>query len=246
MPEAVAERADDTIRDTLDWSGPLSDAHSPVPELNLLEELQRRVPAFSLGLDYLGSFGDTSGIDTWSKDPEFLDRFRSFAVVNASGSRYALWRVDDRSDLATLPVVVFGDEGGIGLVARNLRELFQQLGRDRALYVGDYAAWFDDETDDDNGDSDDDGGDRDRDGDGDCKGHGDRDGQGDTDSGIRDNAEYLAWLKEHFGLTAAPDPNALVAAAEEEFAERFANWFGRFVDDEDFVDDFMDEMAGNG
>ncbi|MEU5303462.1 hypothetical protein [Streptomyces noursei] len=184
-----------------------------------------------------GRFGDTSGIDTWSKDPEFLDRFRSFAVANASESRYALWRVDDRADLATLPVVVFGDEGGIGLVARNLRELFQQLGCDRALYVGDYSAWFDDEADDETDD--------DSDGDGGDGGDRDRDGDGDAGFEIRDNGEYLAWLKEHFGLAAAPDPNVLVAAAEEEFAERFANWFGRFVDDEDFVDDFMDEMAGN-
>ncbi|MCZ1013123.1 hypothetical protein [Streptomyces noursei] len=180
--------------------------------------------------------------------------------ANASGSRYALWRVDDRAELATLPVVVFGDEGGIGLVARNLRELFQQLGCDRALHVGDYSAWFDDETDDEtddeadddsddeaDDDSDDDGGDRDgdREGDRDREGHSDRGGDGDAGSGIRGNGEYLAWLKEHFGLAAAPDPDALAAAAEEEFAERFVNGFGRFVDDEDFVDDFMDEPAGN-
>jgi hypothetical protein len=55
---------------------------------------------------------------------------------------YALWRVDDRSDLATLPVVVFGDEGGQHVVARNLRELFQLLGYDSEIHVDWDEAYF--------------------------------------------------------------------------------------------------------
>ncbi|MET7465682.1 hypothetical protein [Nonomuraea sp. NPDC005501] len=47
----------------------------------------------------------------------------SFAQANSSGSMYAIWRKDDRADLATPPVVALGDEGGIHLVARDVREL---------------------------------------------------------------------------------------------------------------------------
>src|SRR4051794_33348434 len=100
-----------------------SDPYSPVPELNLLMALQNRL-GFENYADGFGltDFGDTSGVEAgWSKDPEFLSRLVPFAQANGTGSMYALWRVDDRSDLATLPVVVFGDEGGQHVVARNLR-----------------------------------------------------------------------------------------------------------------------------
>ncbi|GAA2091863.1 hypothetical protein [Actinomadura alba] len=116
---------------------------APVPELNLLKELQERIAGGNISRGFhLTDFGDTCGIDTWSEDPEFLDNLLAFANANKSGSIYVLWRIDHRADLATLPVVVFGDEGGIGVVARNLRELFQQLTCDRTLYVGDYSVGF--------------------------------------------------------------------------------------------------------
>lgn len=50
--------------------------------------------------------------------------------------------MDDRADLATLPVVVFGDEGGLSVVARNLRELRQLLGYDCEISVFDDEAYF--------------------------------------------------------------------------------------------------------
>ncbi|MGY0061147.1 hypothetical protein ACWY4P_32165 [Streptomyces sp. LZ34] len=53
----------------------MSAAYSPVPELNLLKELEDRVGGenISTGFD-LREFGATTGIDTWSQDPEFLDK----------------------------------------------------------------------------------------------------------------------------------------------------------------------------
>ncbi|MFD8542602.1 hypothetical protein [Streptomyces sp. NPDC059649] len=193
----------------------MSDVYSPVPELNLLKELEDRIGGenISTGFD-LTEFGSTAGIDTWSKDPEFLGSFASFALANATGSIYALWRIDGRANWADMPVVVFGDEGGLALVAGNLRDFFQQLACDKALYVGDYDAGFDDEDD-----------------------------QNDEDRGEHDrHGEYLAWLEQHFGLTPAENPNALVIAAEKELATRFANWVGRFVDDKSFEKDFMREI----
>ncbi|WP_327328067.1 hypothetical protein OG735_40255 [Streptomyces sp. NBC_01210] len=190
----------------------MSDAYSPIPELNLLKELEERIGVDNISPGfYLTDFGDTASISTWSKDSEFLDSLLSFANANASNSIYALWRIDRRADLATLPVVVFGDEGGIAVVSRNLRDLFQQLGCNRSITVGDYSAGFSDDEDDE-------------------------DEQG-------PHAEYLAWLRQHLDLTSTPDPNALVVAAEKEVAVQFANWVGRFIDDEDFVEDFLHEIA---
>jgi hypothetical protein len=107
---------------------------SPVPELNQLsafdERSRDRFYALGFELDK-DSYGDRGGLEAaWSKEPEFLERLIPFATANGSGSCYAIWKVDERADLATLPIVVFGDEGGQHVVARNLRELFQILGYD--------------------------------------------------------------------------------------------------------------------
>ncbi|MDW6063761.1 hypothetical protein SAZ11_44595 [Streptomyces sp. FXJ1.4098] len=102
----------------------MTDTYSPIPELNLLAEFEGSVDDL-----YAAGFSlDTFGRDnTFLKDPELEARLILFAEANASGSLYALWRVDDRTDLATLPVAILGDEGGIHLVARDIREFLQFL-----------------------------------------------------------------------------------------------------------------------
>lgn len=106
----------------------LSDVYSPIPELNLLKEFEDRIGRvwYSAGFE-LREYGVNAGLHTWSEDPEFLDGFIPFALATRSGSHYALWRCDDRTDLATLPVVFVGDDGDLYIVARNLLELFQLL-----------------------------------------------------------------------------------------------------------------------
>ncbi|MEV4246677.1 hypothetical protein AB0J63_25040 [Streptosporangium canum] len=80
-----------------------------------------------------------------------------------------------RADLAALPVVVFGDEGGIHVTARSLRDLFRRLACDRPLWVDWAGTGF-----------------------GEYEGyHRDGDGRG------RARETYLAWLDQHFGLTPA-------------------------------------------
>ncbi|MFI1990397.1 hypothetical protein [Actinoplanes sp. NPDC020271] len=111
--------------------------YSPVPELNLLKAFQDKFGyeayADGFGLD---DFADRSGLVAgWSADPEFLARLTPFARATGGGSFYAFWHVDNRSDLATLPIVVFGDEGGQHVVARHLRELFQLLAYDTEISV---------------------------------------------------------------------------------------------------------------
>ena len=109
----------------------MSEAYSPVPELNLLKEFDDRIgPVFYSDGFELRAFGADAGLHTWSEHPEFLSRFIPFAQANGSGSDYALWRCDDRSDLATVPVVLVGDEGDLYVIARDLRELFRLLALD--------------------------------------------------------------------------------------------------------------------
>ena len=168
--------------------------YSPLPELNLLKDFEDRLDSFYADGFELSEYGRNGFL----KDPELIDRLIPFAQANDSGSLYALWRLDDRPDLATLPIVVLGDEGGIHLVARGLRELFQIIGYDSAIWVDWEEADF---------------------------------GRDADDEPSTCHAEYVAWLKEHFGLAPADDPNAVMAAAQAEFGERFLRWVAPLIPD---------------
>lgn len=63
----------------------------------------------------------------WSDEDEFLDRMLPFAQASASGSFYVLWNPDPSLALPPdrWPVVVFGDEGGEWVIARDVRELLR-------------------------------------------------------------------------------------------------------------------------
>ena len=118
--------------------------YSPIPELNLLRAFQERTgfEEYAEGFG-LSEYGDQACLKAgWSEDPAFLARLVPFAQANCSGSVYALWRVDDQPDNAGLPVVVFGDEGGQHVVARNVRELLQLLGYGPEISVDHDQAYF--------------------------------------------------------------------------------------------------------
>lgn len=99
-------------------------AFSPIPELNLLKEFHdAQGHYFVQGFEMYG-FGADNYQDS---EPELAERLLYFAQANGSGSLYGIWRRDDREDLAAQPVVAMGDEGGIHLVARDLREFLRFL-----------------------------------------------------------------------------------------------------------------------
>ncbi len=88
--------------------------------------------------------GDKTGIKTWSEEEEFYNSFIEFAGANGSGSSYAYWLVD--TDLNNCPIVVFGDEGGIHVVAENTRKLIHLLTLDTEISVDfDYCYFYKDD-----------------------------------------------------------------------------------------------------
>lgn len=179
----------------------MDSAFSPVGELNLLSELQERLGGefISDGFE-LTDFGEPQH-DSWSDAQEFVEAFLPFAQANGSGSFYAFWRVDDRADLATLPIAAFGDEGGIHLTGRHLRDLLCQLASDRPLSIDWDDAYF-----------------------AEYEGyHREREGAPEA------HQSYVAWLKQHFGLAPVSDPNDLIKAARDEFGARFETWIRPFM-----------------
>lgn len=116
---------------------------SPIGVLNSLYELQTRLGSeeYAEGFE-LTDYGDTSGLEAWSVDREFLNKLVPFAHANGSGSLYALWSHADGDDLTSLPVVIFGDEGGQHVVARSLTELLQIVGYDVEAWVDHDEVFF--------------------------------------------------------------------------------------------------------
>ncbi|MFF7650318.1 hypothetical protein ACFZCY_10720 [Streptomyces sp. NPDC007983] len=106
----------------------MSDAYSPIPELNALKEFEDSLGGqfFAPGFEM---FAYNDDLDWFCGDaPDaYLDRLIPFAYATGSGSYYALWRCDGRAGLATLPVLGFGDEGGLWVEACDLRGLFRLL-----------------------------------------------------------------------------------------------------------------------
>ena len=137
--------------------------YSPIPELNLLHDFAADHPEFSDGFEFYAYDRPDAGLVEWfdmkGDEPgirDFLDRVVPFAQATGGGSFYAIWRCDDRADLATLPVVLFGDEGELDVVGSGLRDLFRLLALDdERFYVdedddypasahhGEYVAWLD-------------------------------------------------------------------------------------------------------
>lgn len=83
---------------------------------------------------------EKTGIKTWSEKEEFYNSFIEFAGANGSGSSYAYWLIDN--DLNNCPIVVFGDEGGIHVVAENTRQLIHLLTLDTEISVDFDSAYF--------------------------------------------------------------------------------------------------------
>ncbi|MEV2249554.1 hypothetical protein AB0I94_03180 [Streptomyces sp. NPDC050147] len=130
----------------------MGSAYSPIPELNLLKEFHDGPgkAGFADGFEMYAYGWRDAGLVQWldmTDSPELrvrLDRLVPFAQATGSGSFYALWRCDDRADLATLPVVLFGDEGDLDVVASGLRDLFRLLAIDHEWYLPEWE-WDADE-----------------------------------------------------------------------------------------------------
>ncbi|SEW34701.1 hypothetical protein SAMN05428988_4192 [Chitinophaga sp. YR573] len=111
-------------------------------ELSLLFEFEQEHGTESYSeCFYLDSDGE-SALSSWSTDKGFLKMLMPFAVANGSGSVYAFWDEGKGKSLKEMPVVVFGDEGGVHVVGKNILELMQLLTYDTEISVYHDEAYF--------------------------------------------------------------------------------------------------------
>lgn len=112
-------------------------------ELEKLIHFQTNISSFE---NYSEGFGvsanEMTGLKRWSKDPSFLDRLFPFAQANCSGSFYAIWNDGTTKPINEMPVVVFGDEGGVHIVAENILQLLHLLTFDVEISVDHEEVYF--------------------------------------------------------------------------------------------------------
>lgn len=82
---------------------------------------------FSEGFELASSKKDF-GICSWSNETGFITKLIPFAQADATGSFYSVWLTDE--DLEKCPILVFGSEGGVHLVANNLNQLLRLISYD--------------------------------------------------------------------------------------------------------------------
>lgn len=111
-----------------------------------LNNFQDENPDYAEGFYLL--VDDKTGIKTWSNNPHFLDQLMPFAQANGTGSTYVIWNDGTNKPLNESPIIVFGDEGGVHIVAENILQLMQLLTFDAEIMVDfDSAYFYKDETD---------------------------------------------------------------------------------------------------
>lgn len=97
-----------------------------VPELlKQLFELEQQDSDNALAEGFYLRCFDKSGLQRYCSNPTFPDSFIEFAQATYTGSSYAFWLI--ANDLEHCPIVTFGDEGGILVIAQNFQELLLLL-----------------------------------------------------------------------------------------------------------------------
>ncbi|QNN42864.1 hypothetical protein [Pedobacter roseus] len=117
---------------------------SEIPvELEKLIYFQNNISSFE---NYSQGFGvlidDKLGLKSWSEDEDFLNRLLPFAQANGTGSFYTIWNDASNQPLNQMPIVVFGDEGGVHVVAENILQLLHLLTYDAEIWVEFDQAYF--------------------------------------------------------------------------------------------------------
>jgi hypothetical protein len=102
-------------------------------DLKILFDFENEFGSESFSECFCLNIIDKTGLKSWCKKQEFLDAFIEFATANGSGSSYAYWLVE--KDIEKCPIVVFGDEGGIHVVADSTKNLIHLLTYDVEIMI---------------------------------------------------------------------------------------------------------------
>ncbi len=171
----------------------------------------------------------------YSEDPNFYNCLFTFAKADGSGSSYSFWINNNQTNLDEVPIVISGSEGGLHVVAENIKELLKILSYDAEASVDhDGVAYYKEDEEDikkffenlaykaelmsqHNGVA------------------YDKDDYAYSDGMMRSkcNPIYLQWLKDQFNYTTFEDLNEtvineIVIKAQDKYQKQFKEWIEKF------------------
>lgn len=119
-------------------------------ELEKLIYFQNNISGFE---NYSQGFGvlidNKTGLKSWSENPAFLKKLMPFAQANGCGSFYAIWDDGTAKPISQMPIILFGDEGGIHVVAEHILQLMHLLTYDTEISANTDEAYFENKGPDD-------------------------------------------------------------------------------------------------
>jgi hypothetical protein len=119
-------------------------------ELEKLIYFQNNISGFECYSQGFGVLIDNkTGLKSWSENQSFLDKLMPFAQANGCGSFYAIWDDGTGKPINQMPIVLFGDEGGIHIVAENILQLLHLLTYDTEISANIDEAYFENKDPDD-------------------------------------------------------------------------------------------------
>lgn len=144
-----------------------------------------------------------------SEDSTFISGLIPFAQANHSGSFYAFWLKDGIKDITNAPIVVFGDEGGQFVVAKDLDDLLRMIALDNEAFILSEGVSFEDEDEDEDWDDDE-----------------DEDWDDEDDDDNHNNANFKAWLADKLGKTpySNDEVDGKVKEAMKAYQKSFETW----------------------
>jgi len=173
-------------------------APHPTPVLLAqLYEFQRPLDVFFSSGFELRAESDKGAFESWSKEAAFLRALFPIAQANGSGSTYALW-LPQAGNLEDAPVLIFGDEGGVHVVAESLAALLRLLSHDTEPMVDTDKVYYYKLED------------------------------ADVSHEAASYADWLQKTLQLEPVRTSEEADALVAAAQATHGKAFSAWFERF------------------
>lgn len=138
----VTVRTDGALMDRSDYLRKYQGYTLPEMLLALIDfslECETEDEQFADGF-YLWVENNSAMFETYSTEPEFTNAFISIGSADGMGSEYAFWLRGEK-ELSKAPIVVFGGEGGVSVVASTFEGLLRILSFDAESNVGE--EWVD-------------------------------------------------------------------------------------------------------
>ena len=98
---------------------------------------------------------DDDYFESWLHDTdeekvkEYAKSMKVFASADGTGARYAFWIKDKNTDYNNAPIICYGSEGDISLVAESIKDLIKMLSFGAEGMDGRFSHYIDDEDDED-------------------------------------------------------------------------------------------------